>query len=119
MNLFKKIFSIRRKNAVLPIKERYPENAAGDFYVVNEACITCGAPQAAAPDLIDHSKLAYEHCYFKKQPATADELDSAITAMQLSCIAGIRYRGKDKVILNKLYSSGLQAACDYTIEDIT
>ncbi len=132
MNFFKRIFTIKRKDNLFPKnetslpliekpfipKERYPENVKGDFYVENQVCITCGAPEAEAPDLIEHSKLEYGHCYFKKQPATADELDRAISAMQVSCIAGVRYGGKDKAILKRLYDLGLQADCDYKLDDL-
>jgi len=93
--------------------ERFPENSLGDFYVENQVCITCRAPEAEAPDLIDHSKEEYGHCYFKKQPQTLDELDRAISAMQVSCISGLRYGGKDEDILRRLYKEGLAHACDH------
>ncbi len=118
MNFFKKIISIKTKGNPFPIKERYPENSKGDFYVENQVCITCGAPEAEAPDLIEHSKLEYGHCYFKKQPTTADELDRAISAMQVSCISGIRYGGKDQAILKRLSDLNLQAECDYNLKDV-
>jgi len=38
--------------------------------------------------------------------------------MSVSCIAGIRYGGKDKSILKRMYESGLQAECDYSLENI-
>jgi hypothetical protein len=117
MNFFRKIFSTKTKDKTTSLPERYSENSTGDFYVQNQVCISCGAPEAEAPDLIEHSKLEYEHCYFKKQPITADELDQAIRAMQVSCIAGIRYGGKDKAILKRLYDLGLQEVCDYKPED--
>jgi len=113
MNFFKKIFSLKTKKNALPVSERYTENSKGDFYVQNQVCITCGAPKAEAPDLIEHSTHEYGHCYFKKQPTTAEELDRAINAMQVSCVAGIRYGGKDKEILKRVYELGLQAECDY------
>lgn len=53
---------------------RYHENSQGDFYVECDVCTSCGAPQAEAPDLIDHSKTYYSHCYFKKQPETEEEI---------------------------------------------
>lgn len=118
MEFLKKIFSTKTKHKDIPPPERYPENSIGDFYVENQVCITCGAPEAEAPDLIEHSKLEYGHCYFKKQPTTADELDRAINAMQVSCIAGIRYGGKDKAILKRLCDLGLEAECDYKLEDL-
>jgi hypothetical protein len=131
MDFFKRIFTNKvkkepllknetslptKENIPLP-KERYPENVKGDFYVENQVCITCGAPEAEAPDLIEHSKLEYGHCYFKKQPTTADELDRAISAMQVSCIAGVRYGGKNKAILKRLFDLGLQSECDYSLTD--
>ncbi len=129
MGLFRKIFSKKAtkiplmipkeisNDNFLKIPERYFENSKGDFYVENQVCISCGAPEAEAPDLIEHSKLEYRHCYFKKQPTTADELDRAISAMQVSCISGIRYGGKDQAILKRLYNLGLKAECDYTLTD--
>ena len=95
------------------LPERYFENVKGDFYVENQACITCGSTEAEAPDLIEHSKVEYGHCYFKKQPQTPEELDRAISAMQVSCAAGVRYGGKDEAILKRLYALGLQSKCDY------
>lgn len=74
------------------------------------------APEAEAPDLIEHSKPGYGHCYFKKQPQTAEELDRAINAMQVSCISGIRYGGKDETILQRLYELGLANECDYKLD---
>jgi hypothetical protein len=93
--------------------DRYPENSQGDFYVQNQACITCGAPEAEAPDLIEHSKLEYGHCYFKKQPKTPDEIERAINAMAVSCISGLRYGGKNEQILKRLYEIGEAGLCDH------
>lgn len=101
------------KKIIKELPVRYPENAKGDFYVENDACIRCGAPESVAPDLIDHSKAEYEHCYFKKQPETPDELERAICAMSVSCIAGLRYGGKDEQILKRLYEEGLENECDH------
>ncbi|WP_214225041.1 ferredoxin [Pedobacter sp. B4-66] len=100
-------------NCSLGQLNRYPENSYGDFYVENQVCTACGAPEAEAPDLIEHSKLEYGHCYFKKQPQTPEELDRAINALSVSCISGIRYGGKDEVILKRLYEMGLEDECDH------
>jgi len=110
MKIFKNLF---RSKMPEKIHERFPENSKGDFYVENQVCITCRAPEAEAPDLIEHSKFEYGHCYFKKQPQTPDELDRAISAMQVSCIAGIRYSGKDEAVLKRLYKLGLENECDH------
>src|SRR5688500_7362233 len=92
---------------------RYPENSPGDFYVENQVCITCGAPEAEAPDLIDHSKTEYGHCYFKKQPRTEDEIERAINAISVSCISGLRYGGRDEKILKRLYERVQGEQCDH------
>jgi hypothetical protein len=84
----------------------------GDFYVVDGDCITCGAPEAAAPTLIAHQKEEYGHCYFKRQPETPEEIDQAINAVAVSCVSGLRYRGKDEKIIQKLYEIGEKNQCD-------
>ncbi|MEY3445187.1 MAG: hypothetical protein RLZZ519_3468 [Bacteroidota bacterium] len=105
--------NIFRKSDKLKAPDRYPENSQGDFYVQNQVCISCGAPEAEAPDLIEHSKLEYGHCYFKKQPQTQDEIDRAINAVAVSCISGLRYGGKDEKILKRLYEIGEAEQCDH------
>lgn len=101
----------RKSNDTTP--DRYPENSEGDFYVENGVCITCGAPEAEAPDLIEHSKKEYGHCYFKKQPETEDEIERAINAIAVSCVAGLRYGGTDENILRRIYEIGEGAQCDH------
>jgi len=100
------------------VPERYSKNADGDFYVAYDSCITCGAPQAEAPDLIDHSKEGYGHCFFKKQPETPEEIDKAIIALDVSCVGALRYGGKNESILNRLYALGLEHLCDYELAEI-
>ena len=95
------------------IKDRYPLNK-GDFYINNGDCITCGAPQAEAPDLIEHGKDG--HCYFKRQPQTETELDQAINALMVSCINALRYGGMEEKILKRLYEDGMADLCDHTPE---
>ncbi len=93
--------------------DRYSENSQGDFYVEDGVCTSCGAPQAEAPDLIDHSKFEYGHCYFKKQPETDGEIERAIQAIAVSCIAGLRYGGTEEKILKRLYEIGQADQCDH------
>lgn len=92
------------------ITARYPLNK-GDFYINNETCLACGAPQAEAPDIIEHEPN--NHCYFKKQPTTEDEIDQAIKAMMVSCIDALRYGGQDEQLLKRLYEAGIGHLCDY------
>jgi len=91
------------------IKYRYPLNK-GDFYIRNGECITCGAPRAEAPDIVEHGMDG--HCYFKKQPQTETELDQAINAMMVSCINALRYGGTEEKILKRLYEDGMADLCD-------
>lgn len=81
--------------------ERYPLNADGPFYSVNGLCLCCMAPEDSAPQLMgfDQEKM---HCYFKRQPETAAEVERAMTALLASQIEGLRYVGNDPLILEKL-----------------
>jgi ferredoxin len=84
----------------MPKRERTPLNSTGDFYVEKDMCLACFAPEDTAPDLI-----AYDHdtgCYFKKQPETDEELDRAIEAVEVSCIAALRYCGNNPHIIQRL-----------------
>ncbi len=105
--------AILKKSNKIKEPDKYPENTQGDFYVKNQACIACGAPESVAPDLIEHSKKEYGHCYFKKQPQTQDEINRAIEAIAVSCISGLRYGGKDEKILKRLYEIGEAEQCDH------
>jgi hypothetical protein len=83
-----------------PVKERFPLNAPGDFYVENGYCIACHAPETEAPDLMAHT--ADGHCYFKHQPTTQSELTSAIGAVQVCCCGAVRYGGADRQIIEEI-----------------
>lgn len=99
------------------LPDRYPENIGG-FYVENESCITCGAPEMEAPDLIEHSKKdEFGHCYFKKQPETDDEIDQAIHAVWVSCVGALRYGGRNQEIIKRLYQIGLGDKCDQSPDE--
>lgn len=91
---------------------RHPENTKGDFYVENNSCISCGAPQAEASDLIDHSTKDTGHCFFKKQPQTEEEIDRAINAIAVSCVGALRYGGTDQNIIKRLYDLSCEHLCD-------
>jgi len=81
----------------------HPQSAPGDFYVVNEECISCGAPHVVAPDLIGWAAGGkHEHCLWKKQPETRQELEQAFAAFEASCIACYRYAGNDPSIMARI-----------------
>ncbi len=56
-------------------------------------------------------------CFFKKQPETPEELDRALSAMQVNCIDTLRYSGTDPVILRRLRELGMEGQCDYPLPD--
>jgi hypothetical protein len=92
--------------------DAYPLNAPGDFYVVNGGCMACGAPKQEAPELIVHDDSAYNHCYFRRQPTTPEETESACRAVELGCCGSVRYGGRDESILKRLDKWG-RDRCDY------
>ena len=91
-------------------RERAPLNAEGDFYVEKDVCLACMAPEYEAPELMAYDEQTF--CYFKRQPATAEELDHAIEAVCVSCIAALRYAGNDPLILERLRAKGAESQCD-------
>jgi hypothetical protein len=99
------------------IDKTYPENAPGGFYVQRDECISCRAPESVAPDLIgffeDPSGTGrLSHCYFKKQPETAGEIDRAVKAIQANCCGSYRYAGSDSEIKKKLKKAHCKEAID-------
>ena len=83
----------------------HPQSAPGDFYVVNDECISCGAPHAVAPDLIGWAtNVEYDHCIWKKQPGTPEELEQAFAAFDASEVGCYRYAGGDPKIIARIGS---------------
>lgn len=80
--------------------ERHPLNSNGDFFVEYDMCLACDAPYSEAPELMAYDENM--HCYFKRQPETAEELEHAINAVWVSCIEAVRYEGNDPKILQKI-----------------
>jgi len=80
-----------------------------DFYVDCETCLLCDAPRSEAPDLMDQDD---SNCFFTRQPSTPEEVERACSAVAVSCVEGVRYRGSDKTILRRLYDLGTFASCD-------
>ena len=90
----------------------HPQSAPGDFYVVNNECISCGAPHAVAPDLIGWAEgTEYEHCIWKKQPETPQEMEQALAAFEASEVGCYRYAGCDPTVMKRI---GLDY-CDQTV----
>jgi len=92
------------------IRERYPKNVEGPFYVENGECIACGALEIEADGLMSHDDTS--HCFFSRQPISPDEVDSAIRATCASCCGAIRYGGNDPAILTRFAEFGEAERCD-------
>lgn len=77
--------------------------ALGDFYVREDTCcMSCGVPQAIAPDLVGWTNENLTQCYWLKQPQTADELDRAIKIIHTQEFGCHRYSGNDPALLQRL-----------------
>ena len=90
----------------------------GRFTCSVMSAFTCRAPESVAPDLIgffeDPSGTGRRsHCYFKKQPETAGEIDRAVRAVQSNCCGSYRYAGSDTEVKKQLKSAG----CENAIEE--
>lgn len=99
-----------------PTRERYSQNVAGDFYVEKDVCLQCMAPELEAPELMGFDKRS-GNCYFKKQPATPEELEHAIAAVSVSEIQGLRYAGNNDLVLRRLSKLGASDCCDVLVSE--
>jgi hypothetical protein len=89
---------------------RHPRNQPGPFYVVDAECISCGAPEAEAAQLMSHDDKG--HCFFVRQPSTEQEVDAAIRAVWTSCCGAVRHGGSDTNILDRFARIGESSRCD-------
>ena len=80
---------------------RTPLNAAGPFFTEKDCCISCGAPEAEAPDLMAYDDERWS-CYFRRQPTTPEEVEQACRAVEVSCCDAVQYDGDDPKILARL-----------------
>jgi hypothetical protein len=83
----------------MSVPKAYLENVPGPFYVEDDLCILCRAPEAVASNLVGGSS---KHCYFKKQPESPEELEQAIQAVEHCCCGAYRYRGTDPEVIRRL-----------------
>jgi hypothetical protein len=95
----------------LRLARPHPENSAGPFYVVEGHCTACQAPIPEAPTLIAWAEHDPYHCVFRNQPETPEELEQALNAMGVCCVAALRYGGDDPVILRALKARGMEDLC--------
>jgi len=79
---------------------REPTSAPGDFYVDSNCCITCGVPQAVAPDLVGWSDSGV--CRWIKQPSDPSEFQRAFAVFDGQDVGCHRYAGTDPEIQRRV-----------------
>src|SRR5258708_6329888 len=85
------------------IVEGGTENVPGPFLVHEDYCQICELTVDAAPDLMAcDDKRGRWSCYFTKQPSTPDEVEQAIKAYAVCCVAAVDYTGDNPVILARI-----------------
>lgn len=102
----------------VPLPQRVPDNAPGDFYVEAGLCTRCCLVHGEAPDLLNDRDQPFEECFFRRQPRTPAEIDQAIGAISVSEMGALRYGGNDANIIAKLRARRCARACDHTPEGI-
>ena len=91
---------------------RFTKSAPGPFYSTG-GCLSCGAPEAEAPELL--SVLSEENwdTYFARQPASSEEVERACRAIEVCCVSSLRYGGRDLSIIRRL--GNRSEYCDYVL----
>jgi hypothetical protein len=64
--------------------------------------MSCGVPQAIAPELVGWTEEALPSCYWIRQPETAEEVERAIEIVHAQELGCHRYGGKNPAILGRL-----------------
>ena len=95
-------------------RSRHNHNVDGPFYVVDGECLSCGAPELHAPELMSHD--SHGHCFFARQPSSPHETNEAIESTWASCCGALRYGGTDDGILIRLAELGLAEQCDFRLK---
>ncbi len=85
--------------------QAHPQSTPGDFYVIDNECLACGAPHVVAPDLIGWATVEaeeYLHCIWKKQPETPAEWQQAFMAFDVCEMECYRYAGSDPNAIDRI-----------------
>ena len=91
---------------------RFEKNAPGPFYGTG-GCTACGTPEAEAPELLAALTDENLDTYFVRQPQSSDEVEHACRAIEVCCLAALRYAGRDPAILRRLGNRDLY--CDHPL----
>ena len=89
----------------------HPCNVPGPFYVEDGCCITCGVPEATAPELFGWTEGDL-HCFVWRQPGSPGETDAMVRALWSAEVDCIRYRGSDPALLKRIAELGSADLCD-------
>ena len=73
----------------------------GPFYTTGD-CLACDAPEHEAPELLAPLSDDNYDTYFVRQPTTPDEVERACRALEVCCVAALRYGGTDPEIIRRL-----------------
>lgn len=98
-------------------RNAHPENIPGDFYVEDQCCTMCAIPFTVAPALFG-ATADKSHCFVKKQPSTAVELDQMVNAIESAELNCIRYGGSNRTIQVRLVQSADDSICDSLPQDL-
>lgn len=91
---------------------RCEKNAPGPFYTTGE-CMSCGAPESMAPELLAQLDDNNSETYFLRQPATPEEIERACQAIEVCCADALRYGGNDPAIIESLGNN--PSCCDHLL----
>jgi hypothetical protein len=75
----------------------------------------CEAPEHEAPSLLAPLNEDNNDTYFIRQPITNQEIEHACRALEVCCVAALRYGGKDLAVIKRLGNSS--ELCDYTVDE--
>lgn len=82
-------------------RHRFRKNVPGPFYTTGD-CLACDAPEHEAPDLLAPLTGDNYDTYFVRQPTTPEEVERACRALEVCCVAALRYGGTDPNIIRRL-----------------
>jgi len=82
-------------------RHRFRKNVPGPFYTTGD-CLACDAPEHEAPDLLAPLIGCNYDTFFVRQPSTPDEVERACRALDVCCVAALRYGGSDPNIIRRL-----------------
>jgi hypothetical protein len=78
----------------------------------------CEVPFSEAPELFGVSDKPHVHCFVKRQPETAGEIDQMVNAIRFAELKCIRYRGNERLLQLRMVDAGEGEVCDNLPPDL-